>query len=264
MLYYFFMNPVEIYKLLPKTNCGECPQKTCMAFALSVLKGEVSAEQCPYLSEEAKEILSGIEIKDWKAELIEKLKAEVAGLDYKSITPGIGAELKGNSISIRCFGTEYIISPEGEITTEGHINPWIKILLLHYVRTAGKGQLSGRWVNLSELKSGMVKASSFHRDCEEPLREFFDNHHTLVANMLPALGGERTHQEGCDEAWLVRALPKVPALILYWKRTDDEPSSLKILFDSTADRFLDVESLIFLFEGLVNILEHTVARMGKH
>jgi len=35
-----------------------------------------------------------------------------------------------------------------------------------------------------------------------------------------------------------------------------QPSKVKILFDSTADRFLDAESLIFLLEGLVKNVEH--------
>ncbi len=250
------MNPVDVYKLLPKTNCGQCPQKTCMAFALSVLKGEVKAKDCPYLSDEAKRVLSEIEIKDWKAELIEKLKKEVSGLDLEKIAPGIGAELRDDALSINCFGTEYIIRQDGEISTEGHINPWIKILLLHYIRTAGSGQPSGKWVSFSELKSGMVKASSFKRECEDPLKELFDNHRQLIERMLPSLGGRKVKHEACDNAWIVEALPKVSALILYWQGTEEEPSSLKILFDSTADRFLDVESLTFLFEGLVNILEH--------
>ncbi len=230
-----------------------------MAFALSLLKGEISVDGCPYLSEEAKKVLSEIKIKDWRAELIEKLKKEVSGLEFEKIAPGIGAHIMDKSMSIRCFGTEYIIAPDGEISTKGHINPWIKILLLHYIRTAGSGQPSGKWVSFSELKSGMVKTSSFKRECEDPLKELFDKHFQVIERMLPALSGRRIKHQACENAWIIEALPKVSALILYWQETDEEPSSLKILFDSSADRFLDVESLTFLFEGLVNILEHATA-----
>ncbi len=253
------MNPVEIYKILPKTNCGRCPQKTCMAFALSLLKGEVKADACPEMSEQARQELSKIKIKDWKAELIEKLQKEIKEIDLSEVAEGIGAELRDGNLIIRCFGTDYTVAPDGEITTSGHINPWIKILLLHYIRTAGKGEFSGRWVSFSELKSGMVKEASFRRDCEEPLRELLDKHFPVVERMLLALGATPTRHEASKYAWQLKALPKLPVLILYWPEEDGEPSALKILFDSTADRFLDVESIIFVLEGLINIIEHALS-----
>lgn len=40
---------LEIFKLLPRTNCGECGLPTCMAFAAGLSKGEASYDQCPGL-----------------------------------------------------------------------------------------------------------------------------------------------------------------------------------------------------------------------
>jgi len=45
---------LQIYKLLPKTNCGDCNFPTCMAFAMQVAAKKVSLDQCPHVSEEAK------------------------------------------------------------------------------------------------------------------------------------------------------------------------------------------------------------------
>ncbi len=47
-------NFMEIYKFLPQTNCGKCEPKTCMAFALELLKGNVKIADCPPLIEESK------------------------------------------------------------------------------------------------------------------------------------------------------------------------------------------------------------------
>jgi acetyl-CoA decarbonylase/synthase complex subunit gamma len=49
---------LEIYKLLPKTNCGDCNFPTCMAFAMQVAAKKVGLEQCPHVSEEAKATLA--------------------------------------------------------------------------------------------------------------------------------------------------------------------------------------------------------------
>jgi len=43
---------IEIYRLLPKTNCKECGYPTCMAFANDLRAGTAELSQCPYLSEE--------------------------------------------------------------------------------------------------------------------------------------------------------------------------------------------------------------------
>jgi len=48
------LNGMQIYKLLPKKNCKECGFPTCLAFAMKLAQGNVEAEKCPYMSDEAK------------------------------------------------------------------------------------------------------------------------------------------------------------------------------------------------------------------
>lgn len=43
------LSPIDIYKLLPKTNCKECGQENCMAFATKIVNREVTIDQCPPL-----------------------------------------------------------------------------------------------------------------------------------------------------------------------------------------------------------------------
>jgi len=44
---------LDIFKLTPKTNCKDCGNPTCMAFAMKVAQGALAVEKCPHLSEEA-------------------------------------------------------------------------------------------------------------------------------------------------------------------------------------------------------------------
>ena len=48
---------LDILKLLPKTNCGECYQPTCTVFASLVAQGVKGVEDCPPLVVENKEEL---------------------------------------------------------------------------------------------------------------------------------------------------------------------------------------------------------------
>lgn len=45
---------IEIFKLLPKTNCRECGLTTCLAFAMNVASGKMDLLECPYVSEDAR------------------------------------------------------------------------------------------------------------------------------------------------------------------------------------------------------------------
>ena len=45
---------IEIFKLLPKTNCGECGVPTCLAFAMNLASGKAELSACPHVTEEAK------------------------------------------------------------------------------------------------------------------------------------------------------------------------------------------------------------------
>lgn len=48
---------LEIFKMLPKTNCKECGQPTCLAFAMQLAAGKTSLDKCPHASDQAKEAL---------------------------------------------------------------------------------------------------------------------------------------------------------------------------------------------------------------
>jgi acetyl-CoA decarbonylase/synthase complex subunit gamma len=47
------LSPIDVYKLLPKTNCKECGEENCMAFATKIVNREVNVDQCtPLLKKE--------------------------------------------------------------------------------------------------------------------------------------------------------------------------------------------------------------------
>jgi acetyl-CoA decarbonylase/synthase complex subunit gamma len=52
------MSGLQIYKLLPKTNCKDCGYPTCLAFAMKLAAKQASLDDCPHVSDEAKEALS--------------------------------------------------------------------------------------------------------------------------------------------------------------------------------------------------------------
>lgn len=49
---------IQIFKLLPKTNCRDCGVPTCLAFAMQLAAGKAELSACPHVSDEAKAALS--------------------------------------------------------------------------------------------------------------------------------------------------------------------------------------------------------------
>ena len=78
---------IQIFKLLPKTNCGECEQPTCLAFAMRLAAGKAELAACPYVSEEV------------KAQL-----AEASAPPIRAVTIGVGdraLKIGGETVAFR-------------------------------------------------------------------------------------------------------------------------------------------------------------------
>lgn len=52
------LSGIQIYKLLPQTNCKECGFPTCLAFAMKLAAKQVELGACPYVTEESKKQLA--------------------------------------------------------------------------------------------------------------------------------------------------------------------------------------------------------------
>lgn len=52
------LSGIQIYKLLPQTNCKECGFPTCLAFAMKLAAKQAELSACPYVTEESKKQLA--------------------------------------------------------------------------------------------------------------------------------------------------------------------------------------------------------------
>src|SRR5512145_76373 len=116
------VNIVELYKQLPRQDCGECRYRTCMPFALALVRGETEAIDCPHLTPEKSTALQqSIVRSDWREDLIRRLQDDIRTISFQEIAKGIGAELKDGMLVIPCFGREFTVSPDGQIHTASRI-----------------------------------------------------------------------------------------------------------------------------------------------
>ena len=56
-------NAMEIFKILPRTNCRDCRVPTCLAFAAAVFKGDKRLGDCPHVDGTALEDVQRSELR---------------------------------------------------------------------------------------------------------------------------------------------------------------------------------------------------------
>lgn len=258
---------LEIYKLLNKSNCGECGMATCMAFAQSAASGAKGAEDCPHLSGDAVEKVGrradGVEQSGGFAASIGALRDKARNTDLKSAAPRLGAEFKDGRLSMSILGREFLLDRSGVITSECHVNNWIQWLVLTYASTPDPPVPEGRWVPFGELKSGATTVGYFSKRCEEPLRVIADEHTDVFFELLRIFGGKSVAGFDADYAVVLLPLPNVPMLILYWSKEDEFPSKLRVMFDPTADSYLGPEIITGMGRGIIEMFQKIIPKHEK-
>ncbi len=259
-------NPLEVYKILPKSNCGQCSVPTCMAFAAAVLMGKNKLADCPYIPSSisesfAKRIVTHKSIANNREEVVKKLKSKVSAIDLMSSAPRLGATIVGEKLAIKCLGKDFFIDPMGNITSEYHTHAWMEFILLDYILNSKGGNISGGWVPFRELKKGAVMSPLFEQLCEKTLKHMADTCTDLFKDLIYIFSGDRTtNMFSSDISLILYPLPKIPFLICYWERDGDMESSLHVFFDSTVENHLSIDAIHALGTGLAVMFEKVVLK----
>jgi hypothetical protein len=258
--------PLEIYKLLPKTNCGQCRIATCLAFAAAVIKQEARLGDCPYLdketvtrSEDAIARPAGMD--GIREEQLKELKKGFAAVDLPARAELLGARTKGESVIVQCLGRDFEIDKHGTVMSQCHTHAWFLLPLFDYVLHSPGREPSGKWAPLREMEKGKTWAPLFEQRCEKPLKTIADSYSELFADLVNLFSGTSSFNTfDSDVSVVLYPFPKVPILICYWKQEDDIESKLLFFFDASAEQNLSVESLFNLGTGLVRMFERIMYR----
>jgi len=257
-------NPIEIYKHLNRSNCRKCGVPTCMAFAAAVINADKALSDCPHIDKQtAAELEAKIVRREPDNELeniLAPLKKDVSNINFQSIAQGIGAEIAGSRLRIKCLGKDFFVSQNGEIESSIHINVWISIPLLRYIKTGGSSRPGGKWISFEELENGPSMAPYFQRRCEGPMRQFAESHTDIFFDLLNIFGANKAEGFSSDYAQVIYPLPRVPFLILYSRPEEQFESNLRILLDSSTNSYLDTHAVYVLGRGIVEMFKNILSR----
>ena len=255
--------PLDVYKLLPKTNCRQCSLPSCLAFSAAVLAGEKELSDCPYIDKtvavEARKVDRHISISQRREEAADQLRSQIRSVDLIAAAGRLGGRTAGDKLALRSLGKEFFIDPAGTVTSECHTHSWVTLFLLDYVVHSTGDDPTGRWLPFRELKKGAERNALFEQLCEKPLKEMADRHTDLFEDLIYIFSGDRsTNMFSSDISLILYPLPKVPILICYWKEDGDMESSLHIFFDSSVENHLNLQAVFDLGVGLAMMFDKVI------
>jgi hypothetical protein len=250
---------VEIYKLLPKTNCGKCGTTSCFGFAAKLATHQASTDDCPAMTKTAREALreTNAERHDTPGtvyeQALESLQPKIQALNFQKIALLFGATITGPDIlEIMFLNERYVITKERILNASGkEPRPWVSILIYNHLSMPDPPPPAGEWITFSSVPASHAKDKAWAGHVEEVIANHFTGKVDALKVACERFGGVRSEMKGShDAAYEFRFFPHYPALLLFYDAVPEEnfPAQCKLLLDTTAPRYLDIESMVVLGE----------------
>lgn len=260
-------DPLTIFRYLEQSNCRECGEKTCLAFAAAVAIGKKSLAACPHLSAAAKAALADVlpttQDSEHGADHVAQLKAELRHIDLVKAAERCGGEYQDGWLTLNLLGKPCATDQNGNLRSQLHRNPWMLSPFFAYIIRCAGAEPTGNWLSFRDLPGGMDRYAHFERGAEQAIRDVADRQTSLFADLALIFSAKKQPPHfGADISVLLLPLPKLPLLLSYWRADEDVASELHIHFDETAGHNLDTDSIHNICVGMATMFGRLAARHG--
>ena len=142
------------------------------------------------------------------------------------------------------------------------VEEWHQMTILHYFNLADGTPVTGEWISMSQMNSGMIRGGGFDKKFEALVRSKIGN---LTAETVEAACrrlGMTVVESNADLCVRFDLAPLFPITMKLWfaDPEDDLPGSGRIFLDRSADHFLTIEDAVTLCEYM--ILEQLQRELG--
>ena len=250
---------VEIYKLLPRTNCGACGLPSCFGFAAKLATHQASPDDCASMTAEARELLRAADTDRQSSpgtvyeQALASLQPKIQALDFQKVASLFGATFRNaETLEIAFLNETYRVTKEKVFDTSGkEPRPWISILIYNHLSMPDPPAPSGERITFGSVPSSHAKDKAWAGHVEEVIAKHFDGKVAELKAACERFGGARVEIDGRhDAAYEFHFFPHYPVLLLFDDAVPEEsfPAQCKLLLDKTAPRYLDIESIVVLGE----------------
>ena len=166
---------VEIYKLLPKTNCGRCGTTSCMGFAAKLASRQASPDDCPTMTKSAREELLAADRNRSESpgtvyeQVLQTLQPKIQALNFEKVAAQFGVRMVGpGTLEIDFLNDTYRVTQENVIDARRkEPRPWISILIYNHLCMPDPPSPAGEWITFSSVPASHAKDKAWAGHVEE-------------------------------------------------------------------------------------------------
>jgi hypothetical protein len=184
-------------------------------------------------------------------------RAQIGRLDFEQIADRLGAQIVGQELIIPFFGKPIRISAAGISGPSGsRPNFSVCVVLFKYLLLCpDHDPVENDWVSFKDFRDSAPFAGAFFKYTELPLAKYFSGRlKDLAAACREIQGHPPAATFSYDLCMQFKALPKIPVLLLFNDTDEEFPAQSAVLFERSAENYLDMECLamvgMLLFEYL--------------
>jgi hypothetical protein len=193
----------------------------------------------------------------WQLSL-EYTVADLRAADLADRCAKSGATLNatGDAAELTFLGARYRITPPefdvARADSDAAVPITDKILLLHYLATAGGKPVSGEWMTFGEVPGGDQYLPVFRARSLDRLVAAFEGREDELIHAGERMGA--TPAEHGDVSVVVEAFPRVPVAAVLWRGDDEFSASGAFLFDKCTPDYLPAEDMVVIATKVVGML----------
>ena len=183
--------------------------------------------------------------------------AELGSIDYLARADLLGVAADGEELIIPLYNRTYSVSST-DIRARGGaaLNDAVRVILAKYVLTCPDQlpPLSNKWMTYREFRDAGPLVSYFTSNTNKNIELHFSGAKDRLKRRCTELGGRVEDNKSYDLSVHFQALPRIPVVLNFNDADDMFPAACSILYQASAEHFLDMECLAMTWTLLAGLL----------
>ena len=172
--------------------------------------------------------------------------AEIGQIDYLARADLLGVEVHNKALVIPLYNQSYSVSSQSIDGLGGVVvNDAVRVILSKYVLTCPDElpELSHKWMTYREFRNAGPLVSYFTSNTNKNIELHFSGGAERLEERCKELGARIENNSSYDISARFHALPRIPVVLNFNDADDMFPAACSILYQESAEHFLDMECL---------------------